>query len=416
MILSLGKVTKNMLIPLFIPIIYYIRHYILEKLNNDNKTKVSVFLNTFIASLSYSINIILLIIENKLKKSKIRKSKKKNFKNQLLIEKRKITIHKERKIIILLILISLFNFFNLQIYDLIKVFKPDGYKQYYFYSISITVFFLSTGFLSYLILGTKIYKHQKLSMIISPILSIVMFSVFIKDLGFELKIIIYLFICLFIRNFRFILMVFGKRIMEKYYISKFKLQTFLGIFGIIFSLLLNFISYYLEFNFIDVKEKKEFNGQKFVNIFDFWEDMNKGYFLLTIFLFFIENSLKWFCISFFSPNHCLIFINISSILIILKDLYIEKGLDYRILISFLALFGNMICGLIFNEIIIMNICNLNKNTAVELDKRQQEEYDKNNIDNLDNETRNAFSEISDTSIKTGNNNTNGNDDLVLFIS
>ncbi len=50
MFISFGHLSKKMLI-------YIIRHYILEKANS-NKEK-SVFLNTFIVSLSYSFNIIL---------------------------------------------------------------------------------------------------------------------------------------------------------------------------------------------------------------------------------------------------------------------------------------------------------------------------------------------------------------------
>ena len=404
MIISFGYLSKKMLIPLLIPLVYLLRHFVLEQANNEkeNNEISSIFINTFIASLSYSINILLLGIENELIKS-IRKSKQnKEFDNQLLIEKIKIEKKKTKKRILFLIIISIYNFFNLQAYDLIKILMPDNYKQYYFYSISITVFFLSTALFSYLLLGIKIYKHQILSMIISPILSILMFIVFITDLVNEsiTKTFLYLIICLLVRNFRFILMVFGKLIMEKYYVTQTKLLSYFGICGLILSLITNCFSYFIEFP--DYENEKYFYGKRLLNIFDYWKYMKKGYFIFSIFLWFIENYLIWFCISGFSPNHYIIFRNISSILVILPDIYKEEQFGefdiwIKIFSSF-GLFGIYICGLIFNEIIIIRIWNLEKYTAIELDKRQREETENIiNADNNDDETRNVFSEISDSS-------------------
>ena len=143
--------------------------------------------------------------------------------------------------------------------------------------------------MSYLLLNSKIYRHQKISMIISPLLSIFMFVVFIEECGFKLNIILYLIICLILRSLRFILMVFGKLYMEKLYITQFKLLSYFGIFGIIFALIVNFISYFLEFpEFID---KKEFLNQRLRNIFDCWGIINKWYFFGSVFFWFVENYL-----------------------------------------------------------------------------------------------------------------------------
>ena len=66
MIVSFGYLSKKMLIPLLIPLVYLLRHFVLEQANNEkeNNEISSIFINTFIASLSYSINILLLGIEN----------------------------------------------------------------------------------------------------------------------------------------------------------------------------------------------------------------------------------------------------------------------------------------------------------------------------------------------------------------
>lgn len=259
--------------------------------------------------------------------------------------------------------------------------------------------------MSYLLLNTKIYRHQKISMIISPLLSIIMFVVFKEECELKLNIIVYLIICLILRSLRFILMVFGKFYMEKLYVTQFKLLSCFGIFGIIFSLIVNFISYFLKFpEFID---KKEFLGQRLRNVFDCWGIINKWYFFGSVFFWFIENYLIWFCISRFSPNHYIVFRNISSILVILKELINKNGFnDYKTIISFFALFGIFICGLTFNEIIIIRIFKLDKYTAVEIDKRQREEFERNNIDIGIEETPNAYSDMSENTLASGNMSNN----------
>ena len=375
MIVSFGNLTSKMLIPLLIPLIYFVRHIVLENLTNKEyeDSKGCIFINTFIASLSNSINIVLLFIEIELSKSKRKKTKNNEFDNQLLIERQKIKKKKAKKKIIFLILISIFNYFNLQGYDFIKIYKPDNYQPYFFYSISITVFFLSTAFFTYLIFGIKFYRHQKISMIISPLLSILMFILFILKSGINPMTILYLIICLLVRNFRCILIVFGKLFMEKYYITQIKLLSFFGGVGLLLTLISNLVSFFIESP--DFENGKEFYNKKLLNIIDYWKYMDKIMFLLSIFLWFIENYIAWFCISAFGPNHYIIFTNISSIIVIYKELIFDKNYNLftEKIVSSFAFVGMIICGLIFNEIIIIRIWNLEKYTAVEIDKRQREE-------------------------------------------
>ena len=361
MFISLGYFSKKMLIPLLIPLIYIIRHNILKELNKGEK--ISVFTNTFIVSLSYLFNIILLIIERK-----------------------RIEKEKTKKKFLFLFLISFFNFLNFQVYDIVKIFKPDDYNEHYFYSISITFFFLSTALMSYLFLGTNIYKHQKLSMIISPILSVIMCCTFIKY--YELKL-IYLLICLLLRNFRFILMVIGKLFMEKYFISKVKILSFFGIIGVLLSIMTNLLSYFLKFD--NSEGKKEFDKYRIRTVFDILGEINKIQFLQflsVIILWFFENFLIWLCISELSPNHYIIYRNISSLFNVFKEN----------IISFIALIGILICGLIFNELIIIRICGFDKYTALEVDKRQKEEIENNFKETFDNETGIVLDNSSENSL------------------
>ena len=400
MFISLGYFSKKMIIPLLIPLIYIFRHNIIKELNKGEK--ISIFLNTFIVSLSYLFNIILLIIENKSVPNK-KKTFLNQFINQLLIERKRIEKEKTKKKFIFLFIISFCNFLNFQVYDIVKIFKPDDYNEQYFYAISITFFFLSTALMSYLFLDTHIYNHQKLSLIISPILSAIMCYVFINNL--KLKI-IYLLICLLLRNFRFILMVFGKLFMEKYFISKLKILSFFGIIGLILSLIINILAYFLKFD--NIEDKKEFENNKIITVFDVLSKINKIQLFIAIILWFLENHLIWFCISELSPNHYIIYRNISSIFNVFKEIFKEilKEIFTKYdtnklkmcIVSFIALIGMFICGLIFNELIIIRICGFDKYTAFELDKRQKEETENSFKEALDNEKKNISDNSSENSL------------------
>ena len=121
MFITIGKLKKKMLISLLIPIFYIIRHVLLEKIEGN---KNNIFINTFIFSVSSSINVIPLIIEYNSIKSKNRLIIENIFNNQLLIEKRKLEKNTTKKRILYLILISIINFLNYQLYDFIKVYNP----------------------------------------------------------------------------------------------------------------------------------------------------------------------------------------------------------------------------------------------------------------------------------------------------
>lgn len=387
-----------MLIPLLIPILYSIRHYALELFDqrlNENDTeekKQSVFINTFILSIAYSVNLILFIIEDRKSKSKNKKSQEKIFDNQLLIEKEKMEKKEKILTILYLILLSLFNFFNYLFYDIISMFKPSDYNKKYFYILSIPVFFIVTALMSSLLLNYHFHRHQKLTMIISPVLSLSLL-IFIKllNIGKENKSfysILYLIECLGLRSLRYISVVLGKLIMEKKYITQFKLMAFLGIFGIIFSLIGSLISNLINFNFTENPSLNDYfiiedDGKKRLrNLFDSWGNIDVLNILLligTIILWFAENNVIWFSIYAFSPNHYTVYASINTIIVLFIDVVIELFKISNIIIYIfytISLLGIFICGLIFNEIIIVRLFGLDKNTIVEINRRQKLETEK----------------------------------------
>ena len=382
-----------MIVPLLIQLLYSIRHYLLEEFdtnlrNINNEKRQSIFINTFIISISYSINIILLFIEYKKTKSSTKKIQEKEFDNQLIIQKLKIEKKQKNSKLLFLFLLSLFNFFNLLLYDFINIFKPSDYNKNFFYAVSIPVFFIITAFLSYLLLNYHIYQHQKASMLISPLFSISLLVIIIvlkpEKKNNSLYSILFLIEILGMRSLRYILDVLGKLLMNKMYVTPVKLMAYFGFLGIIFSLIFNSISFLINMNIIENPDLNEYfiiknNKKRLKNIFDKWGNFGRENYLLligNIILFFAENYIKWFCIYTFSPNHYTVYASINSIIILFIELVATNFEIKNILIpifSIVALCGIFFCGLIFNEIIILRICNLDQNTKVEINKRQKEE-------------------------------------------
>ena len=391
MFISLGYLSKKMLIPLLIPVLYNIRHYLLdffdEKIDNtDNEKHQPIFLNTFIVSISYSLNIILLFIEYKTTQSGKEYMQEKEFDNQLIIEKLKQEKVQKNYRAIFLILLPLFNFFNYLSYDIVGIFKPTDYNKIYFYPVSIPFLFIITAFMSFLFLNYKFYLHQKATMIITPILSLFLLLFLIieneetEQKNKSLTSILFLIECLGLRSLRYILYVFGKLFMEKMFVSHIKLMTFLGIFGVLFSLIVNCFSYLLKMNSLENPDLNDYfiikDGYKRLeNIFDIFGKMDKYNFLIfigIIILWFAENYIVWFCIYTFSPNHYTIYASINSLSALLQEL-IKNFKWYLGIPSILALCGIFISGLIFNEIIIIRIFKMEINTNVEINRRQKEE-------------------------------------------
>jgi hypothetical protein len=390
MFISLGYLSAKMLIPLLIPVLYFSRHYLLDLFDNEIDSTTgkhqAIFLNTFIVSFSYSLNIILLIIEYKSTRSSKQKKQEKEFDNQLIIEKIKLEKKQKKYRTIFLILLPLFNFFNYLVYDIVGMFKPSDYNKIYFYPVSIPFYFIVTAFMSFLFLNYRFYRHQKTSMIITPILSIfLLFFLVIVNEDEDKKnrsstSILFLIVCVGLRSLRYILYIFGKLFMEKMFVTQIKFMTFLGIFGVLFSLFVNCLSYAIKMNYVVNPVFNDYfvikNGYKRLeNIFDIFGKLNADnfpYLIGVIILWFAENYITWFCIYTFSPNHYTIYSSINSSTALLQELIRNYKLPVLIP-SILALLGIFISGLIFNEIIIIRILKMEKNTNVEINRRQKDE-------------------------------------------
>jgi hypothetical protein len=383
-----------MLIPLSIPIIYSIRHYLLDEFDLRLKNKhQSVFLHTFITSISYSINIFLFIIEYRKTKPRNGTKQEKEFKNQLLIEKEKMEKKQNTYKKLYLVLLPLFLFFNLISYDILTILKPNNYNKNYYYNLSVPVFFLLTAIMSYQFLNIHIHRHQITAMIISLLFSLSLFFILIiygENINKSFYAILFLIEIVGIRSLRYVLAVLGKLFMSKMYSTHIELMTFLGLFGILFSLITNAIFLFINMNFIKNPELNEYfyidnnsGFKRFQTIFDSWGRFGDSilYLIGTIICFFFEKYMSWFCINKFSPNHYTMYSSINSLWIIFWEICgnffeNEKYTFGNVLIFVFSLSVFIIiivCSLIFNEILIIKLFHLDKYTNVEINKRQKYE-------------------------------------------
>ena len=99
-------------------------------------------------------------------------------------------------------------------------------------------------------------------------------------------------------------------------------------------------------------------------------------FVLDIILTFIWNLGIWLTVYYFSPCHFFISEYISEYIIYLSDIRTLKSDFYsttNIIIFSFVYFINFFCFLVFNEVIILNFCNLDYNTKKRIRERMKYE-------------------------------------------
>ena len=407
MLISFGYLTKKSFLLLAVPVIMYIRRLIVEKITDN------MFYPVFIQFLSRIITGILWAITKKLnvpnekekqeKKNKILINFDKSFLTQNNPNKsyenesnrhsayseckkdynKQIKKYKLKKIS-LLISVCFLDFISISCNTIVRKLKLFKERPIFLISFTVVIRIFVIGLLSYFIIKhIKMYSHHYLSAIIILLVVIIThiiskFTEDYKDYFPKLGLMILpelLFSIMYVCGAKYLSITSGN-------INKFLFID--GIIGIILSILIQTISYWLikcenSQNKVfsnncyceDDKLKIMFNNFN-VNKF------NVLYSIALILLTFFETWLIWELILNFSVNHYAAIhpIPLFFYFIINKDAnYIsnknfETG-NYIMLISVGVIIFLM--TFVFNEIIILKFCNLDKNTAVEINKRAERE-------------------------------------------
>ena len=275
-----------------------------------------------------------------------------------IIEKR----DKTRKIKSLMFLITL-SIINLWCYLYIFIFSDIKYE---FAKQSIGVFF-DIGFytlLSFLILKQKLYKHHFFSLIVIAVLLLALFiiSIFYMDKNKIFQSCIYY--CFY--SFSFSLFdVLGKKYFNESYNTPYFMLTVVGSINAIVLLIYDIFAYYFNRNISGVIIGFQKNIKNALNFFGFILDLILGLFW---------NMGIWLTIYYFTPCHFFICEYISEYIIYLMNANDSNEKFYstnNIVIYSIVYFINIFCCLFFNEVIILNFCNLDYNTKKRIKERMR---------------------------------------------
>lgn len=267
-------------------------------------------------------------------------------------------------------------------------------------SISIVTEVFYFTIINRIVLGNKIYSHHLFSAILLTIsifgLYFLLMKEFIQknsnwnawsDFIFPaiLNCIAYFPFCYFLIKEKFY--------MEKYFISAYELIVFLGVFCTLLLLILEPVTYYIPCDKQIMCYEGHFAG--LISGFKNCSGINDIIYsiLLSIGLFMTALGL-WLTVEYLSPCHFLTSDSIITFsLNILSDCYKDFFLMVNPLFYILS-FTTIFACLVYNEIIIINICKLNYNTRKSITNRHSIEYEENSLAIIDNKEDNASSDAN----------------------
>ena len=407
MIIEPGIITYKLIIPLIYPFLYQIRRYIHK---DDEKPFYEFFTNYCGYLLS---GLVYLIVKYRMKKKQKKlieineeladdifelsafnetigekykslagdfnikediSDETTNIQNQIvLFEREKIDKYNKRKKYLFILLLSGIYLVPMFLDSFCSANKSFSFKT----SSSISLFFCIIGYVifSRVILGDKIYKHQILSLIIiitCNIVSIILFLLKEKNIDLLYNILLMAVILTLYALFN---------TLEKYYFntymgSPYHLMFFVGLISLCIIVPFEIITV------LAASKDELYNGIFYQIELNF--KRNKLYPL--IFIGDIISAFFWVAgihltVYFFTPCHFITSEAISQILsTLIGNTLKERTITIKIIIY--ALFGIIfLASLIYNEVFIINLCDLGKNTKkhiIERERIEKEEIQNSN--------------------------------------
>ena len=376
MLIQFGDLQIKLLIPILFPIFLKLRR--LNRRKNHITSPAFKGFNDFLSMVLCGIFYLILILKSKPDKNenKIneREIEKKSINSNNDIQKdstsMKSQIHKKnlemeklqkRRKLYFIVLISVLQLIAIIIKNLWK----DKIAEYLKLNIAVLMEIIFFIYFSMKFLGLNIYSHQIFSMIGFSICLIIFF---IESLVYNIKnieftnvilSIIYYFAVAF---FYCLSDVFGKKCLNTFIENVYSFIFKVGIIGLIPICFYGFIV-----TFINIDNKYK--------IFQNLSDISFGIYILDLFFSCLFEIGIWLTIYYFTPCHYIIFEVIADFLeIILNEFDRESRSNYRAgqQISFFIIYPIIIfIVFVFNEIIILNFCNLNYNTKIKIMEREK---------------------------------------------
>ena len=383
--IELGAVDYKIIIPLIYPILYQIKDLLHKNEDRPIFTCFTNFCGFLFAGIIYSI------IKCRMKKNK--SITQENFKliyeikssatgeysskeqvkkintysigeNQVVIEKHKIESKRKRNQYLFILLLVFIYLIPMSL----DTFVSANRESYFGTSSAFSLFFYIFFYISFsrIILGQKIYSHQIFSTIIITISNIIVIIIIFVEKSYNFL------------NYATVIIITGlfalnnyleKKYFNIYMDSPYHFMFMLGLFSLILILLYETITvlifgYDTEFNGIFYQFYKNFEHHGFLYILIFIGEV------LTAFILLAGIQLT---IYFFTPCHFIISESISQIITaIIHNTFKDFSVIEKIIISILFVFI-LLSAFIYNEVIIINVCKLNKNTKKYILMRQTTE-------------------------------------------
>ena len=418
MLIDFGQVKPQLLILLIYPIgILFARIITVFFIANPLYYLFLFFMSHFLALIPLVYyKIITFIHDNKRKKTTelinkeksdesfiadtVEESKDKNNPIQLLKGKMEKTKIKNKVLLILLV-----GFFYFLTYFFFYYFNYITKTDFYGNISMVTEVFYFSVF-NWILLGTKIYSHHLFSMILITIsiisLYIILLIQYIEDhkndhfkiwnniiFPTSLNFIAYCLYCY--------CLIKAKYIMEKYFIFSYELIVFLGLIGIGLLIIIEPITFLIKCpdESIICDTKNNHIAGIITGLSNINEKSDVLYSFGLFFTLFLTCLGLWLTVKELTPCH---FLTSDSIItfelnILFDCLSVEKKLLHNILFyvfSIIIIFG---C-LVYNEIIIINVCNLNYNTRMQIISRQSKDIKNNNCELPDYDSDNNLERLT----------------------
>ena len=394
MVIEFGILSYKLLIPLLFPIFNQVRKYILYE-------DVSSLYRAFTSSIGYSLAgpIYLFVLYRSRKVERLSTSENPLVINQIYLQNQEtIKQHKIKKLI---------SAFWLSLINMIPVYSAVFLKKIIDKSFSKSAGVLSTVLFlvifSNCFLDSKILKHHIISLsaiifcfLIFLIIDIIKISeksnyIFLIGSNLLYYIIVYGLYSLYD--------VFVKQHFKVHSNNPYHLMFFVGLFSLILIIPLDlFVFFYDDENLFGLDIIKQT-----INLFSLSFCFR---FLLNIILEFLCLWMIFLTLYYFTPCHFIICKSLSEFLsncIEFFDNNTEN--DWNIILIYVFFYVIIIfSSLVYNELIIINICGLEKNTFKYISIRQKDEYEKaqNSYEEKNLNKRDSTSSVSSTSEYEGN--------------
>ena len=252
-------------------------------------------------------------------------------------------------------------------------------NEYWDAKQTIGVFFEIVDFvgLSYILLSQKLFKHH---FIFLGIIALVLLILFIISIPFVNKdyILSSCFYFLFYSLFFGLFDVLGKRYMLKFYQSPYFLMFIIGIINATLFTIYDVFAYFFNRDISGIILGFQNNIKSARDFFIF---------ILDLIIQSIWNHGIWLTIYYFTPCHYFISEYISEYIYFIMTAIEKEGKDelhstVNVIIFSISDFIIIMCFLFFNEILILNICNLDHNTEKRIIERMQLEKEESNRVNI----------------------------------